>query len=128
MMNKFDINKNKLEICDIVVLCDCAEAISREFEFWVIFSDNKFTKHSVFIRGITTGKTDSFDCKCLKKVDKKYKELVEKATPKKPIGDFNSVPHYRCPNCMCTVKLYEDSHKYKYCLYCGQAIDWSDEE
>ena len=80
-MNKFDINKSQLEIGDIVVLCDCAEARTREFEFWEVYADNNFTSHSVFIRGITSRKNDSFCCDCLKKVDKRYKELVDKATP-----------------------------------------------
>ena len=66
-MNKFDINRNKLKIGDIVVLCNCSEAVERCFEFWEVFSDNKFTQHSVFIRGIISGKTDSFHCDCLKK-------------------------------------------------------------
>lgn len=68
-MNKFDTNKNKLEIGDIVVLCDCAESISREFEFWEVCADG--ISSLVFIKGLTSRKTDSFDCKCLKKVVKK---------------------------------------------------------
>jgi len=68
-MNKFDINKNKLEIGDIVVLCDCAEAISREFEFWEVYADG--TTSLVYIKGLTSGKTDIFCCDCLKKFYKK---------------------------------------------------------
>ena len=46
-MEKVDINKNKLEIGDIVVLCKYIEATSREFEFWEVIADNEYTNHSV---------------------------------------------------------------------------------
>lgn len=49
---------------------------------------------------------------------------LEKQIPEKPIGDLHSVPHYRCPNCKCTVKLYEDSPVYPHCQYCGKALEW----
>lgn len=52
------------------------------------------------------------------------REAVEKQIPKKPKGDYNSVPHYRCPNCNRAVKLYSDSAKGKICRWCGQRIDW----
>lgn len=55
-------------------------------------------------------------------------ELVEKATPKKPIGDLHSVPHYRCPICHGGVKMYEDSIVYPFCHHCGQAILWGKED
>lgn len=47
-----------------------------------------------------------------------------KDVPKKPIGDLNSVPHYRCPNCNRAVVLYQFDYKYPHCKWCGQAIDW----
>ena len=67
------------------------------------------------------------------------KELVKRATPKKPIdrtkyeehsNDFfenygGTLKDIRCPNCNKKVRLV---HKYKYCAKCGQALDWSDEE
>lgn len=65
-------------------------------------------------------------------------ELVEKATPKKPIdctkygkyskgffeGHNETLRDLRCPNCKKKVRLV---HKYKYCAKCGQALDWGDE-
>ena len=51
---------------------------------------------------------------------------LEKQIPKKPIGDLHSVPHYRCPNCNSTVKLFFDSPVFDYCEYCGQCLDWSE--
>lgn len=59
---------------------------------------------------------------------KMAKAALEKQIPKKPSGDYHSVPHYRCPNCNREVVLYEISAKYPYCKYCGQAIDWSGQE
>lgn len=54
------------------------------------------------------------------------KKSLEKQIPKKPIHYNDSVPHDRCPNCHNAVKVFCDAHNYHYCLYCGQAIDWSD--
>lgn len=47
-----------------------------------------------------------------------------KDIPKKPIGDLNSVPHYRCPTCKSSVVLYEHDNAYPCCQWCGQALDW----
>ena len=64
-------------------------------------------------------------------VDKKQlntaiQNVAKRLIPTKPKGDYHSVPHYRCPSCNCSVKLYEDSEKYPYCKYCGQALDWGE--
>ena len=56
------------------------------------------------------------------------REAAEKQNAKKPKGDLHSVPHYRCPNCNGAVKIYENSAKDKICRWCGQVIDWSEEE
>jgi hypothetical protein len=53
---------------------------------------------------------------------------LEKQMPKKAKGDYHSCPHYRCPNCNSSVKMYDDDNTYPYCAYCGQALDWSDTE
>lgn len=62
------------------------------------------------------------------------KELVDKATPKKPDYegdgyDDNGQMIYDtwiCPNCG---KRYEvDYDDYDYCPNCGQALDWSEED
>lgn len=46
---------------------------------------------------------------------KEVREAVEKQKKKKPKGDLHSVPHYRCPNCNGTVKLYQNSKKDEIC-------------
>lgn len=56
------------------------------------------------------------------------REAMEKQKKKKPKGDLHSVPHYRCPNCNSTVKLYQNSKKDEICKWCGQRIDWSEVE
>ncbi len=71
-------------------------------------------------------------------------ELVDKATPKKPIkeeilinyDEFGAVKSFynsiaRCPNCK--ELLFDENNdidlrKLSYCPYCFQAIDWSEEE
>lgn len=60
---------------------------------------------------------------------KTIQELVDKATPKKPIvessGDFNGVPvydEYYCPSC--GERVDDTDHHCE----CGQRLDWSDEE
>lgn len=48
-------------------------------------------------------------------------ELVDKATPIKPIHHLNSF--YRCKNCN---ELFQNHHYQNHCPNCGQALDWSD--
>ena len=54
-------------------------------------------------------------------------EALDRQMPKAPRGDYDSVPHYRCPNpkCKMSVKTYDDSPKRPFCLWCGQALDWN---
>lgn len=58
-------------------------------------------------------------------------ELVEKATPKKPI-QLENKDRSRCPNCKNQLPFRKNALKKQnpriYCDRCGQAIDWSDEE
>lgn len=51
------------------------------------------------------------------------RELIEKATPKKPMY-IKTIDEYRCKNCGFTV--IRNWEKMKYCCNCGQKIDWSD--
>ena len=54
-------------------------------------------------------------------------EAINKQIPKKPKGDYHSCPHYRCPNCNSSVKMYETDNTYPHCAFCGQKLDWSEE-
>jgi hypothetical protein len=58
------------------------------------------------------------------------KQALEKQIPKKPIKDDLSYSGYKCP--ACDSNLYRlRSHnvcKTPCCIFCGQALDWSDTE
>lgn len=62
-------------------------------------------------------------------------ELVDKATPKKPIlkamEGFSAevASHLVCPSCGKPITNVWSCAEYKprYCHYCGQRLDWSDE-
>ena len=57
-----------------------------------------------------------------------FKELVDKATPKKPVK--NQYGHDACPNCGWIV--YDtwngDQRFIPHCENCGQALKWDEEE
>lgn len=52
-------------------------------------------------------------------------ELVDKATPNKPIYN-EEIDEYRCKQCGHLV--IEGWRAKNYCSNCGQALDWSDEK
>lgn len=64
------------------------------------------------------------DCKAVETLQ----ELVDKATPKKPIPLFIPMVFlpYRCPVCKTLVNRKKE--KFDYCPKCGQKLDWSEEE
>lgn len=51
-----------------------------------------------------------------------FRELVKRATPIKPI--ITSFGGYECPNCNGRINF---RGLFKYCFYCGQALDGSGE-
>lgn len=63
-------------------------------------------------------------------------ELVDKATPKKisaRIFEYQSDDDFEilCPNCnevIMTREEYENYAKPNYCCYCGQSLDWREDE
>ena len=65
------------------------------------------------------------------------KSALEKQIPKKVIKqteDDREFIDYICPNCKTTLQQkYKQAkrmtiYKYKHCIECGQALDWSDRE
>lgn len=67
-------------------------------------------------RACRTGLIDVVD-------ERKLKELVDKATPKKP---YHGVWGYRCPTCNShQVYDYEYNNEFNYCSGCGQKLEWS---
>jgi len=62
-------------------------------------------------------------------------ELVERATPKKPYKIFREDDLHSCPNRSCEGNVQQTVYDYIYgeinilcCPYCGQALDWNEEE
>lgn len=51
-------------------------------------------------------------------------EALQKQIKQKPKGDYHSCPHYRCPNCHRSVKMYQGDKVYPHCGFCGQALNW----
>jgi len=62
-------------------------------------------------------------CECI--------EALEKQIPKKQIEKFDNNKRLYCSTCGAYHGIYGDviiHTSSKYCCWCGQAIDWSDEE
>ena len=82
--------------------------------------------------------TDDFEMRISKDCYKLVREALEKQIPKKPqyvdtrfrhhgrkISDGSSLDKcYKCPNCNSHIFHVFDSEKC--CKYCGQALDWSE--
>ena len=82
--------------------------------------------------------TDDFEMRISKDCYKLIIEALEKQIPKKPqyvdtrfrhhgrrISDGSSLDKcYKCPNCNSHIFHVFDSEEC--CIYCGQALDWSD--
>lgn len=69
-----------------------------------------------------------YDLQPMNNVDvvvKPLQELVNKATPMKPIPLFIPMAFlpYRCRKCKSLVN--NRKQKFRYCPHCGQAVDWS---
>ena len=56
------------------------------------------------------------------------KIAVEKQRPKKPINPDDDYGTFKCPNCNGLIFTEGRFETHKYCLLCGQKLDWSDEE
>ena len=74
----------------------------------------------------------SLCCLCTDTVEEAHeyldglKELVDKATPNKVEKNIEGASY--CPNCKVVVANKNIINDLNYCHYCGQAIDWSDED
>lgn len=76
---------------------------------------------------------EGYDVYDLQEVKDLLKELVEKATPKKPTfseekyeGIFNDrVQLLVCPICKRRMRYF---NRVRYCPFCGQALSWDEEK
>ena len=55
---------------------------------------------------------------------KAAKEALEKQIPKKPKMIFDEYSYFECGNCGEAIYCSDDLKTHKYCLNCGQALDW----
>lgn len=55
------------------------------------------------------------------------REAVEKQKMKKSIDYDEDLGYFKCPSCGCCIMADEFSD-HKYCLNCGQAIQWKESE
>lgn len=56
------------------------------------------------------------------------KIAVEKQRPKKPINPDDDYGTFKCPNCNGLIFTEGRFETHKYCLLCGQKLDWRNEE
>ena len=73
------------------------------------------------------------NCKSMQEWKSDLQELVDKATPKKPINQSTPVVRQgNCPNCKGELRKLGSRNEVViegqlYCCSCGQALDWSEE-
>lgn len=53
---------------------------------------------------------------------------IEKQIPKKAVNEDDDCNVFDCPSCGHTIIYLDDKTVHKYCLICGQALDWEDED
>ena len=56
------------------------------------------------------------------------REAVEKQEPKRPIDADEDYGFFICPVCRKTIYASDDFESHKFCLNCGQAINWKESE
>lgn len=88
---------------------------------------NKFEEALTFLRSEDLTALDNANLELLYFHLDNIEELVDKATPKKPIIIPNNMNllAYRCPVC---VKRTYTNFRRNYCSECGQALDWSEDD
>ena len=57
-----------------------------------------------------------------------WREAVERQKPKKPKELDTEYGYFICGNCGGAIACTDDSKSHKYCLNCGQAIQWEESE
>ena len=54
-------------------------------------------------------------------------EALEKQVPKKPYDVNDDWSYFKCSTCGDEIYSTSDFEDHKYCLHCGQALDWSED-
>jgi predicted RNA-binding Zn-ribbon protein involved in translation (DUF1610 family) len=55
-------------------------------------------------------------------------KALEKQIPKKPLLYDCDYSYFECGNCGEAIFYTDEAKTHKYCLNCGQALDWGDTE
>lgn len=55
---------------------------------------------------------------------KECRKAIEKQTPKKPIEPQEDYGTFKCPSCGGLIYTEDEFETHKFCLMCGQSIDW----
>lgn len=53
---------------------------------------------------------------------------IEKQIPKKPKVIFDEYSYFECGNCGEAIYCSDELKTHRYCLNCGQVLDWGDGE
>lgn len=56
----------------------------------------------------------------------RYRELKKRDTAKAPIDTDDEFEMYVCPNCDMAIETIGDKKSHKFCLNCGQRIQWEE--
>lgn len=54
--------------------------------------------------------------------------LAEKQIPKKPRLNDSDYSYFECDSCGTAIAYTFEPEEHKYCLHCGQALDWGQED
>ena len=76
----------------------------------------------ILYKGIAPNPTANNECIEL------CKKALEKQTPKKPKAIFDEYNYFECGNCGTAIFCTDELKSHRYCLHCGQALDWGDTE
>lgn len=55
-------------------------------------------------------------------------KALEKQIPKKPRLNDSDYAYFECDSCGTAIAYSFEPEEHKYCLHCGQALDWGQEE
>ena len=76
----------------------------------------------ILYKGIAPNPTANNEC------IKLCKSALEKQIPKKPKVIFDEYSYFECWNCGEAIYCSDELKTHRYCLNCGQALDWGDSE
>lgn len=123
MCNEQDCSKCPLN-CGFLLRND-PETVIKILQKWN--EDNGNYQREDFDKAVKSGVEQAMK-ECELTIGMTVKEAVERQTPKKVVTKQRFLLDKFCPNCdenLTNFGCYSlNSWKYRYCAYCGQALDW----